>query len=381
MSNELGNMNSEDALSNFGKGLGGLTVKEITAVPSEMGGEFEIQNVVKASDFLDKENGVEKTAAAQSPEPTPDPVAASVDFDSLFKEKVGGKSFDEYSAYVKELEAKASAQKFEDKFNPDDINRLEAILQNGLDVNALKKIVDVQTMNLESLSAKDALARKLALVDGMDADEIKYELSLFDSGYDADELDSLSEQEKIKMKGMQARLEREGRKAKEELNKLKETHKLPEYKKVDQEALEQQRQLQLQEFTNQWKSAVDNSLQDYKEEVFDLGKGKKFSFAVNDESKRKAAESMNDVVNFHKRYETDGGKGYDWNKFRREQFILNNLDEVMKAVSQQVSSESAEKVVKEIKNVDFSSSPAQANAGKARPSINEQLAAMSRSSH
>lgn len=331
----------------------------------------ENNSTASDADIVDNKD-IDKPVQQTQDKPVETPISS---WEDMMKEKTGGKTWEEYSAEVNELREKVKAPRFEDKFNKEDIERLEGLLGGGLTMDKLGKIVNIQTMDVNKLDSKEALARKLSLVDGLSPEEIKYELMQYDSDLSEDELADLSPKERAAIDASKARLERESRKAKTELEILKAEYKLPEYKIVNnEEQIKQQVELQKKE-VERWNSAVNESLNDYKEEVFILDKDTNFKYVVDEQSKKDTKESMENITQFHQRYLVGEGndKKIDWNKLRREQFILKNFDSIIEKTSKQMYSKAQEDFVKgKINNIDFENKQTTSVEGGKKPLPYEQ---------
>lgn len=356
-------------LESFGKEQGYTA----TELPNNFSPEAPVNDIIIAHD-----GEATPAAEAQAANPATDapatPEVNTPSWEDLVKEKTGGKSWEEYTAHVAALEERSAAKRLEDDFEAAEIEKLKGLLSGGLTMDKLKKIVDIQSIDVDKLSSSEALARKLALVDGLSPEEIKWELHQYESGYSPEEIEDLSPSERMKVDSFKARLERESRNAKAELVKLKAENNLPQYKNVNNEEQLKQQEIQQQQQIAQWKTAVNESLSNYNEEVFALDKDNNFKYVVDEQSKQNAKAAMEDIVGFHKRYLGEDNK-VQWDKLRREQFILNNWQSLVSAISKQAASQAKESLItKGINNVDFSNKQTEAQGGGENKSYAQQLA-------
>ena len=128
------------------------------------------------------EQEVEPQQEVKDIEETPQPEAKEeseaevkeISFEDSFKEKYG--SLEDLEAKLSSLEEKASASKFEDKYESDSIDRLEKVLESGFSWDKIKEIADVKTLNVDSLDGRQALSKMLEMKDGLSTAEINAKL-------------------------------------------------------------------------------------------------------------------------------------------------------------------------------------------------------------
>jgi len=125
-----------------------------------------------------KDEAVEEKPEAEAPEVEKEvekSEEAVVSFEETFKEKYGSEEDldNKLRSLTEEIEKKTG---LESKFDEEGLSRLEKILEGGLSWDKIGEIAKIQTLNVESLTDEQALAKSLELKDGLSADEIKYKL-------------------------------------------------------------------------------------------------------------------------------------------------------------------------------------------------------------
>lgn len=84
--------------------------------------------------------------------------------------------------------------------------------------------------------------------------------------------------------------------------------------------------------------------------TFELNDSDSFTYSLNDAQRTELANSSGDIDGFFNRYTTDDGK-FDVEKWNMDRFLIDNLDQVIRAVNNQSRSSATESVIKDMKNV------------------------------
>lgn len=87
--------------------------------------------------------------------------------------------------------------------------------------------------------------------------------------------------------------------------------------------------------------------------TFELNDSESFTYQLNDQQRSDLAKSSSDINSFFNRYTTSDGK-FNLEKWNMDRFLIDNLDQVVRAVNNQSRSSATESVIKDMKNVDSS---------------------------
>lgn len=121
--------------------------------------------------------------------------------------------------------------------------------------------------------------------------------------------------------------------------------------KSNEEAIKKQ-----EEMLAKWNNVVKSNVNDFKEVVFNLDKDKKYNFKVTEEDLSFLEKSITDSAELYKMYQNKENNTFDFKSMRQDLFMMKNWKTVVKALVEQNANNKAEKVIKEISNIDFDGS-------------------------
>lgn len=104
-----------------------------------------------------------------------------------------------------------------------------------------------------------------------------------------------------------------------------------------------------QQQTEAWKAELSEAVDKNEEISFKVGEDE-FKFKPSNEAKS-AIKEKHDLSKFFERYKTENG--YDVNKFVKDQYILNNFEDIKQALVVFAKGQGTEAIVEDIKNVDL----------------------------
>lgn len=293
-------------------------------------------------------------------------------FEEMFSEKYGEGyevvNTEEYSS----LKEKAEKERLEDLFTQESLDLLKDVASSGLDWNKLKSIADVQTLDSESLSDIEAIAKSLKIKEGLSQEEINLELREF-KRLDKVDLEDMDEDEKEAHYAKLARLKRLGRAAKKELGSLKDSdsYKLPSFAKK-QQASEEALKLQQEEYEglkSQYESEVSEFLKEKSSLSYELGEDNKFDYNFTEDQKAEVHQVMNNINNLHTLFMTD--KGVDYQKMMN--FIAGGLysTDLVKSSMNSAASKGEESAVKSMNNVTLGNKGKSVNVSGEAPLLQQ----------
>tara|TARA_R100000458_G_scaffold52247_2_gene53617 strand:- start:1013 stop:2083 length:1071 start_codon:yes stop_codon:yes gene_type:complete len=272
----------------------------------------------------------------------------TVDFDTLLREKSGGK-FKSYSDLEKSLQVKEAPTPKTETFANEKMAKLnQYILDGGTLEDFNKTQIDYSEMS--------------------DIDIIKSEMKLNDSELSDDDIDFMinkdyqldeEEYEEDEVRISKIKLRKDAKLAREKMTEWQEQYKIPEnqqntqtQKKVSNEESRQKSEAQLRE-KERWENLVNETTSKLKEVKFDINdKGEKFTFSLSDEDRNTVKSSSSDLSKFWSRFMNDDGTE-NVEKLNKTMFIIDNFDRIVRAVANQYKSNGKDDVLKDIKNPDF----------------------------
>jgi hypothetical protein len=316
----------------------------------------EPENVITAEDL---ETGQQAEGSQESAELGDKPEEGVTEGDTIsktFEEMFAEKYGEDFEVVKKEeyssLKEKAEKERLEDLFNPESLDLLKNVASSGLDWNKIKDIADIQTLDVESLSPLESIAKSLQIKEGLTQEEINLELREFKKLEKVD-LEDLDEDEKDEFYAKKARLGRLEREAKKFLDSQKdsEDYKLPSFAKQQQaseEALKQQ-QDEFEKLKGQYESEVSEFLKEKSSLSLDLGEENKFDFNLTEDQKAEVHKAMNNINSLHTLFITD--KGVDYQKMMN--FIAGGLfsTDLVKSSYNSATNKGEENAVKNMNNV------------------------------
>ena len=280
---------------------------------------------------------------------TEEPVAQEKSFEDSFKEKYG--SLEELENKIRSLEEKKG---LESKFDDESLSRLESILEGGLSWDKIGEIAKIQTLDVESLTDEQALAKVMELKEGLSKAEIDYKLLEFKKLNDVD-LDLLDEEEKaahFAKKAEYARLAKDGKSFLEGL-KSDEKYSLPTLQskkdEANQEELIKQQQAEFEQLQKLYEQGVDSTVKEFDSIKLNLGEGKEFEFELNDEMKAEVRKEMFEVNNYYKHFE--GDKEVLFGKMAEITAKRLFFDKILQSAVESTINDGTVKAVKDINNV------------------------------
>lgn len=314
--------------------------------------KFDRDDEEEKSDNSSKETETKKESGADS----------EFDLDKVFSEKysdLGVSSVDELVKDYQELKNKKPL------IDESELEKVSYLLKDGeVDWNRVKDIATIKTMDTSSMSDKEVFAMSLKR-NGYNEEEIKDELSVYDSVFNFDEEDA-TQSEINNNKTLRSRIRRDLKDFRTNLDKLKSSdeYDLPKLSLSGDNSRQDDAQLEKEkQMAEKWVNAVEQNTSDFNELVFDLDKDKKYSFKVEDSDKDFIKKSMSNVSNLYSKY-YDEKKGFDFKRMRQDFYVMNNWQKIVKTLVSQQANYKAEKVVKEINNVDFSGRGSKGGQGK-----------------
>jgi len=197
--------------------------------------------------------------------------------------------------------------------------------------------------------------------------EMNYELSqIYDLSEKLDEMDEVVNTEAIEHTKL--KLQRQAKKAKETLLTKQKELEIP----ASDLAVHTEEQKRLEEKQlKEWEVKVEGSLKDYDSMDISLGDDRKFKYSLKQESLQSLKDTMLKPEGFLSRYVENGQANME--KFRKDMIVVDNFNNIVKALYSQGESAGAEKVINSITNpsTDTSGVTSQKTSVK---SIGSQLA-------
>jgi hypothetical protein len=184
----------------------------------------------------------QQTSATASPTETAQQVTPSIEFDWNGKFDGRFKSFDELESYVKEVEGKAN----KDPFANDLVRNLNKAISEGVDPELY---MAVSQIDVENLSAKDALILEMQWKKGLTYDDAEFIVNRTYKLEDAEDEPDMSDPE---VREAQIRLGLDSKSAKDFLGQYK------------QEALRSPYEKMQEELTQAWTPAIPKVMENWK---------------------------------------------------------------------------------------------------------------------
>ena len=101
---------------------------------------------------------------------------------------------------------------------------------------------------------------------------------------------------------------------------------------------------------NDFQNAIQQDANDFEGVEFELNSNESFTYSLTPEQRDSLSQSSSNIDGFFDRYRTEQG-GFDIQRWNMDRFLLDNLDDVIRAVGNQTRSNATENVVKEMKNI------------------------------
>lgn len=312
----------------------------------------------KQESSLSTENKEEVPEVSETPKESVEAPAAepSYEFEDLLIEKSNGK-FTSYEDVVEVMEALEKSS--QNQFANEQIENLNKYVAEGGDI---MDFLTTQLTDYESMS-DEQLIKSMWSINEKDLTPEEIDL-LYRDTYKLDEEQWTSTEVKL----AKIRLKREAKSAKEELLKLQSQNAIPKSVKSNQE------EQAARELANkEWIKKVETSARKLKTvDVQVSEQGEKFSYTIPEETIKSVRKNNKDLSKFWSRYINEDGSE-DMDSLNRDMAILNDFDNIVRAVYSQARSVGKETVVKDLKNPNYTPESKPKNVEQ-KLSIQEQIA-------
>ena len=326
-------------------------VQEQEEVQSE--GEAQEQESSLSTENKEEVPEVSETPKESVEAPTTEP---SYEFEDLLIEKSNGK-FTSYEDVVEVMEALEKSS--QNQFANEQIENLNKYVAEGGDI---MDFLTTQLTDYESMS-DEQLIKSMWSINEKDLTPEEIDL-LYRDTYKLDEEQWTSTEVKL----ANIKLKREAKSAKEELLKLQSQNAIPKSVKSNQE------EQAARELANkEWIKKVETSARKLKTvDVQVSEQGEKFSYTIPEETVKSVRKNNKDLSKFWSRYINEDGSE-DMDALNRDMAILNDFDNIVRAVYSQARSVGKETVVKDLKNPNYTPESKPKNVEQ-KLSIQEQIA-------
>ena len=326
-------------------------VQEQEEVQSE--GEAQKQESSLSTENKEEVPEVSETPKESVEAPTTEP---SYEFEDLLIEKSNGK-FTSYEDVVEVMEALEKSS--QNQFANEQIENLNKYVAEGGDI---MDFLTTQLTDYESMS-DEQLIKSMWSINEKDLTPEEIDL-LYRDTYKLDEEQWTSTEVKL----ANIKLKREAKSAKEELLKLQAQNAIPKSVKSNQE------EQAARELANkEWIKKVETSARKLKTvDVQVSEQGEKFSYKIPEETVKSVRKNNKDLSKFWSRYINEDGSE-DMDALNRDMAILNDFDNIVRAVYSQARSVGKETVVKDLKNPNYTPESKPKNVEQ-KLSIQEQIA-------
>jgi len=326
-------------------------VQEQEEVQSE--GEAQEQESSLSTENKEEVPEVSETPKESVEAPTTEP---SYEFEDLLIEKSNGK-FTSYEDVVEVMEALEKSS--QNQFANEQIENLNKYVAEGGDI---MDFLTTQLTDYESMS-DEQLIKSMWSINEKDLTPEEIDL-LYRDTYKLDEEQWTSTEVKL----ANIKLKREAKSAKEELLKLQSQNAIPKSVKSNQE------EQAARELANkEWIKKVETSARKLKTvDVQVSEQGEKFSYKIPEETVKSVRKNNKDLSKFWSRYINEDGSE-DMDALNRDMAILNDFDNIVRAVYSQARSVGKETVVKDLKNPNYTPESKPKNVEQ-KLSIQEQIA-------
>lgn len=318
--------------------------------------------VQEEPEVIDKEDD---QPVVETPEVEEKPEGDTISFEDQFKQDYGSK--EDLDNELRSLREKANAERLEDKFESESIDRLSKVLESGFSWDKIKEIADMKTLDVENMDGRQALSKMLEMKDGLSKREVNAKLYEFDQLQKAD-TDLMDEGEKIQHEAALAQYERLQNESKDFLTSVKsdEKYSLPDLKSApDQTELIEKQNKEFEDLKNMYESSVDGSLKDFNSINITLGEDNDFTFELNDEQKQQVQQQMYGINDYYNNFASADGIDYT----KMQETIAKGLffDQMMKSAVESNINKGKVEAVKDINNVVDKSKRNQAPASDQSP--------------
>lgn len=165
---------------------------------------------------------------------------------------------------------------------------------------------------------------------------------LINSKYKVDE--DLYSEDEIKLSNLQLKID--AGKAKKEIERLRESYKLPILQKNDSQEIDSP-------ITPEWISLMEAEADNIKELTFELGPDKEFDFALTNEYKQQMKASNSRLDEFFDQY-VDSNGSWNYEMLHSHRALIDNIDDIAKSLYNQGLSDGRRQLVEKAANVDIS---------------------------
>lgn len=358
----------QDPIKDFLGKLGGEQFEESQTEPdvesSEEEEEFEERVEIDYSAVIEEEQE-QQEEVAETQEVETETEAPT--FEQMWQEKYGDKfgSLEDLEATISSLKEKAEQPRIEDDFSKESLELVKKIAASGFDMNKLKSIAEIQTLDVDSMSSLDAIKKQLKMEKGLSPEELKYELRKFERHL-AKDIEDLDEEEKDEFYAVQAELNRMGRSAKEYIKSLKDSddYKIPELNSsLNSKELEAQQeearikfQKEYEEAKSGYEALVNEFVGNKKQIEVSLGELGTIKYTPTAEEQQLIKDAMFGVNQHYKGYQ-DPEKGVDFEKMYNDYAAISLLPKILTSAIESKANRGTEKAIKEISNVTLGDKP------------------------
>lgn len=165
---------------------------------------------------------------------------------------------------------------------------------------------------------------------------------LINSKYKIDE--DLYSDDEVKLAKLQLKIDAD--KAKKEIDRLRESYKLPILQQNAQEEIESP-------ITAEWISLMEAEADNIKELTFELGPDKEFDFALTPEYRQQMKQKNARLDEFFDQY-VDNKGNWNYEMLHAHRALIDNIDEIAKSLYNQGLSDGRRNLVEKAANVDVS---------------------------
>lgn len=301
-----------------------------------------------------EENKAEKTEETEETEKVDSPTASS--FEEMWAERMGEKygKLEDFDDHYSSLKAKSEQERYEDKYSEESRDRLDKLLESGTSWEKIKEIANVQTLDVEKLTGRQAMAKALELDQGLTRAEIENELYDYDQLKNVD-LDDLDDRELIKHNSDLSKFARLERESKSYLSELKQDKRfsLPELAKkeeVSEETLKAQEKMR-EDAIRAYETDVSNQVSSLNNLDIKIGEKDVFKYELTKEDKQIVESQMKGVNNYYTNFMNDGK--LDMKSMSETLAKGLVFDKAIKAALESQSNAGEEAAVKKINNTNF----------------------------
>lgn len=283
-------------------------------------------------------------------------VDSTPSFEEMWAERMGDKygKFEDFDDHYSSLKTKSEQERYEDKYSEESRDRLDKLLESETSWDRIKEIASVQTLDVEKLNGRQAMAKALELDQGLTRAEIENELYDYDQLKDVD-LDDLDDRELIKHNSDLSKFARLERESKSYLSELKQDKRfsLPELTKkeeVSEETLKAQDKVR-EDAIQAYETDVSSQVSSLNNLDIKIGENDVFKYELTSEDKQTVESQMKGVNSYYTNFMNDGK--LDMKSMSETLAKGLVFDKAIKAALESQSNAGEEAAVKKINNTNF----------------------------